>query len=595
MMLPAAAAQLEILSEFQRVDPYGAVLEADRRAGEAWAMPPAAGAARMRGARGGYVSFRLVAKLSRPGPYSLGISWSDPAIQTEVFREWFHHMEDERGYYPDALAPVETPYRSRMPEPDNRVPKQTAQSFWIDVWIPWGAKPGTYQGEARLEADGTVVSRPLELVVLAATVQKREVVTVDHNSYGSGWIGALYPEARQRGGESFQSSDELFGLIHAYHRIFYEHLGVFHQLGYGHGGKVGPEYAPELEGSGRNRRIRSWRLFDRHYGPLFDGSAFQGTRRGPKPIPFVYLPVNPEWPASFLWWGEPGLEAEFVNVLREMEQHFREKGWTRTVFEMFFNHKKRYKAFPWDGDETRFPEDLAYFKEYSRLLKKAIPPGSPVQFRFRTDASWMMERQWQELAGVIDFWVLGASMVSWYKEAPRMLAERGDIVWLYGGTPSVEENAAAVTFAPFLVWMWGATGYVRWLTVSPGEDPWFRFEGGDTVLAYPGERFGVTGPIASARLKVQRNAVQDLTLLESLGMGKEKDALRTEASRRFNGARLEEWWPPRPAIAESPAHELSNATIGDNAEPFHQLERGVSARSWLDVRRWILDLAAEVK
>ena len=31
---------------------------------------------------------------------------------------------------------------------------------------------------------------------------------------------------------------------------------------------------------------------------------------------------------------------------------FREKGWTSTRFELFFNHKKRYKGFPWDGDES---------------------------------------------------------------------------------------------------------------------------------------------------------------------------------------------------------------------------------------------------
>src|SRR6266576_5062728 len=81
--------------------------------------------------------------------------------------------------------------------------------------------------------------------------------------------------------------------------------------------------------------------YDRHYGPLFDGTAFSASRRGPRPIPFAYLPINPEWPASYEFWGERGYEAEFVNVVSEMERHFREKGWTDTNFEVFFNHKKR--------------------------------------------------------------------------------------------------------------------------------------------------------------------------------------------------------------------------------------------------------------
>ena len=93
-------------------------------------------------------------------------------------------------------------------------------------------------------------------------------------------------------------------------------------------------------------------------GPLFDGTAFSASRRGPRPIPFVYLPINPEWPASYEFWGERGYEAEFVNVLSEMEHHFREKGWTHTNFEVFFNHKKRYKGFPWDGDEVRFQKEI---------------------------------------------------------------------------------------------------------------------------------------------------------------------------------------------------------------------------------------------
>lgn len=39
-------------------------------------------------------------------------------------------------YYPDALVPVNMPYVSRLPEPDNRIANQAVQAFWVDVWIP---------------------------------------------------------------------------------------------------------------------------------------------------------------------------------------------------------------------------------------------------------------------------------------------------------------------------------------------------------------------------------------------------------------------------------------------------------------------------
>jgi hypothetical protein len=309
----------------------------------------------------------------------------------------------------------------------------------------------------------------------------------------------------------------------------------------------------------------------------------------------VYLPINPEWPASFLWWSEPGYEAEFVNVVSEMERHFRGKGWTQTVFEIYFNHKKRYKAFPWDGDETRFPKDNGYFREYGRLLNEAIPADTPVRFRFRSDSSWMMEEQFKELAGVVDFWVVSASMLSWYREAPKMLKERGDIIWTYGGAPSVTENSGAITFAPFQSWIWGVGGYVRWLTVSPGRDPWFHFGGGGTALAYPGERFGVPAPIPSMRLKLQRNCVQDLTLLDSLRKTRPIESLKAEAARHYNGSNLEEWRPPRPEVADRAAYQLTNSLIGENTRSMRRLSARVNARSWSQVRSWILKLASEVK
>ncbi len=595
---PAAAASLDAYSEFLRLDPFGAVLEADQRgAGPTLTFYDSKGTANVTGARGAYTSFRLAAAVPEGGEYSVAIQWTGDAggIETDLFREWFHYTLPEKRHFPDALIPVSLPYRSRMPEPDNKIDKQTTQTFWVDLWVPAGARPGVYRGEAILTAAGKTIRRAILLNVLLVVAPKQDAVAIDHNCYGTSWFAAQYPELRRKLGDGFFGSDEFFGLIHAYHRMFYEHHGVFHQLGYGHGGKVGPEFAPSLEGSGRSKRIADWNLYDRHYGLLLDGSAFKGTRRGPAPIPFVYLPINPEWPASYLWWGEPGYETEFVNVVREMERHFREKGWTQTVFEMFFNHKKRYKAFPWDGDETRFPEDNRYLAEYRRLLDKALPKDTPVKFRFRSDSSWMMKDQFKDLAGVIDFWVLGGSMLSWYKEAPPLLKARGDIVWAYGGTPSVRDSSGAITFEPFRCWMWGIDGFVRWLTTSPGSDPWFRFGGGDLALVYPGEKFGAQGPIPSLRLKLQRNAVQDVNLLDQLARRRSSDVLKEQAAHLYNGTSAADWWPPRPAVADMPAWEMTNNLIAENTKALEELANRVDSRSWSKVRSWILQLALEGK
>ncbi|PYU73070.1 MAG: hypothetical protein DMG52_16290 [Acidobacteria bacterium] len=592
------ARDLQALPEFLRSDPFGAIVAPDRSGADlASSLYGAKHQVVLTGCRGGYVSFHLVVKLPSPSTYTLDVTIPDPTnkVQIDLFREWFHFTDSDKRYYPDALIPVHATYISRLPEPDNRITKQTAQAFWVDVYVASDTRLGIFSGTAKLKANSKITTLPIQLTVLACVIPGEDVVTIDHNSYGSSWLAQQFAGSYRRDPDQWFESNQFFELIHAYHRVFYEHRGIFHQLGYGHSGKVGPEFAPVLEGSGRAKHITSWSLYDRHYGPLLDGTAFSASRRVPRPIPFVYLPINPEWPASYEFWGERGYEAEFVNVVSEMERHFREKGWTHTNFEVFFNHKKRYKGFPWDGDEVRFPKDLKYFLEYDRLLKKALPPNTPVHFVFRADVSWDMEEQFKVLNGIVRLWCCGGGILSFYRHAPKMLCDRGDVVWYYGGPPGVTDSSSAITEFPLRAWLWGVNGYVHWLTVSPGEDPWFHFDGGQTALIYSGERFGVSEPIPSIRLKIQRNCLQDLALLDSLKRRKSLDSLRARAARSYNNSTLDDWWNSRPALADLPSDQWLGSAIDDATKHTHQALEHPGASAWYNVHQYAMSLQAEAK
>ena len=296
-----AAASLEALPEFLRPDPFGEIVAPDQGgANLRSSLYDAHHRVALKGWRGGYVSFQLVVKSSAPSAYSLEVSLDDPAhkIQTDLFREWFHFTDSDKHYYPDALVPVRGAYHSQLPDPDNKIDHQTAQGFWVDVYIPADAKMGVVAGRARLNCGHNAVVVPIQLTVLDRTIPADDVLTIDHNSYGSSFLPEQFPSAFRGVSGNWYESDELFHLIHAYHQIFYEHRGIMHQLGYGHcrqrWGRNSLRCSP---GSGRTRHIADWTLFDRHYGPLLDGTAFASSRRGPRPIPFVYLPINPEWPA----------------------------------------------------------------------------------------------------------------------------------------------------------------------------------------------------------------------------------------------------------------------------------------------------------
>ncbi len=588
ILLAAAACgavELSVLPAHIRADPFGRIVEADRTAD----VQPARALA-LTAARAGYVSCRLLVSSAQPASYELRV---DGPLPAELHREWFHYLPAKKLYYPDALIPAGAVYRGQLPDAENRIAGQTAQSLWVDIWTPAEIRPGRYVLTATLEAGGARSTASIEVRVLEAVIPAEDPIVIDHNSYGTSWLAGQYPKLAARLGAKFYLSDEFFRLIHAYHRVFYEHRGVFHQLGYGHGGKTAPEFAPRLEGSGKTKRVADWTLYDKHYGPLLDGSAFAGTRRGPRPIPFVYLPVNPEWPASFLWWGEPGYEREFVNVMRAMEAHFREKGWTRTRFELFFNHKKRYKAFHWDGDETRFPKDLPIFAEYARWMRAAFPAESPVRWVYRADLSWQMERQFVEQAGIIDFWVCGGGMFGWYAGKAAALKQRGEIVWIYGGTPAVDQPASQITVDVLRPWMLGVDGFVRWQTVMPGANPWLEFEGGSETLVYPGDRFGIAAPLPGVRLKLQRNALQDLALLASLAPRVPPQTLRAETARLFNGTTPADWRAPRPKLADGDPEDWTNTDIDEAMPKDERFGAKLEAAAWDRARSYLLRLLEE--
>ncbi|MCP5120315.1 MAG: hypothetical protein GY953_56695, partial [bacterium] len=142
--LPGAS--LEAWPEFRRPDPFGTTVAADRTGSP---MP-----LELAGARGGYVSFHLLVMLEESGPYTLDLQLGDntAGIESDLFREWYHHSQKDASYYPDALIPVSTPYESQLPEPDNRIENQTSQAFWVDIWIGREAVPGPVECRAVLRS-----------------------------------------------------------------------------------------------------------------------------------------------------------------------------------------------------------------------------------------------------------------------------------------------------------------------------------------------------------------------------------------------------------------------------------------------------------
>ena len=82
-------------------------------------------------------------------------------------------------------------------------------------------------------------------------------------------------------------------------------------------------------------------------------------------------------------------------------------------------------------------------------------------------ASWHLDDHGGFAFGFGSAWVAGGGVFSWYPDAAKRLKQRGNIVWNYGGTPTVQKVSADITLDPLRSWIRGVDGFVRWLTVSP--------------------------------------------------------------------------------------------------------------------------------
>jgi hypothetical protein len=334
--------RLEAVHEWLAHDPFGQLKPADVSSTPR-GVTDTSGTVVLDAARNGYVSFRVL--VHGQGQYRLSALMYG-GLEVDVFKAWYHRMRSQKGrpptYWPDALVPVPSGQTFQIPDPDNQIEGQTTQAFWLDIFCPADAKPGQATGQIQLVANDETVSLPIRIQVLETTIPHQPCIVMDHNSYGSRWLPDMYPKAFARAGGVEARQQLEIELLQHYYRVVHEHRGLFHNLGTGHSGGFDPIYGPRTTGKGRDKKLVDWELYDRHYGPLLDGSAF-GTaapgmpppRRPASPVWSIYTPINPDWPASYLWWGERGYEVEFDRCIRQFDAHLRQNSWTNTHYALY--------------------------------------------------------------------------------------------------------------------------------------------------------------------------------------------------------------------------------------------------------------------
>lgn len=539
-----------------------------------------------------YVSFQVVYEHSCAKLDEIDIKFSDLigesnicCTQYSVFVEWFHKIKGVST--PDALIPLCGKSRTYIMQLlQNTKEKQNVTVFWVDLFISANTPPNEYLGTITASINSQKREFNIRINVFDSALSNKSSIYADLNNYTDsisiGFDKIMSNEKRYSDG-SFCSLEKEF------YKMSYDHRCIFHNLPYGQDAKVLEGFAPQIEGRGNNIRIKSWDSYDSHFGPYLDGSAFKESQRGAVPIPFLYLPFNFGWPANYENWGKKGYETEFKIILEEFARHFEEKGWNATYLEMFFNHKKRYRQFPYDGDETRFLEDEVIINIFGDFSKKTFDQ-TKAKFVFRMDSSWAYGLHFDsKYADIIKMWVANNQIFSWFKESVQKMNDRNNILWTYGGLSGIDEPHTAILAWPISCVMKGTTGFTLWNTTGFGENFMETpIDNGEQTIMYPGEKFGFDAPIASIRLKVMRNCMQIADRI----MGLEKDGRKKDSIKvlnRYFESSIDSWWNKKPAFVNTPPCTWKNEQLSVAAPT--SMHKGISPIIIEKIKSEILSLS----
>lgn len=533
------------------INPAGEAPESLVAGNELWS--PADGAVRLAGAANEVLNFQLVVEKSA-GRVS-AIEFVDAGdVEASLFQAITVPV-GRSGFFDDPLVPLlagecgdtiaanlrKSPKQAAQPlaadgtEPPPITLDRRRQVFVVELYIPRGAQAGPRAIGLRIKAGGREFPLTIQLNVWNFQLIDDSGCTADINNYDMAAAGG-FPRAEA-------DFDYYLSLERAYMRMCREHRALFHALPYAHSGRIVKNFAPALSGRGRTRAISDWSVYDKHWGSYLDGSAFAGCRGRDWPVEYLYTPVNCNWPALFEKFGTPGYWFEYQTCIRQMAAHFAERGWTKTKFEVFFNHKARWKYFPWDMDEIEFDRDNEATINYASKALEATRDFPQVQVVNRIDSSWIFAKSARTRIGdVVGLWVVNGGSHGRAPDEVALLRGKGQKVWFYGGAGRIAASNRMDNLRwPWMAWGRETDGFCWWL--GTGWGTWNSVGAGGDHCLYSGAAFGVEGPLASIRLKVLHRGMQDHAYLTMVAR---KSGSRAAAdailARTLGPAGREDWY-----------------------------------------------------
>jgi hypothetical protein len=163
---PVHPQSLRVLSEFQRVDPFGEVVVADRTANPREILSPAV-------ARNAFASFHIAVSVPEREPFFVYVQ-TNPANVFEISLYEELYVKTSAGWIADALEPTKLPAFGTLPYLPLPIPGQNTVSYWMDVWVPRQTPVRRVRLEVLLKVGQGWVMYPMEVRVTPASVPSVE-------------------------------------------------------------------------------------------------------------------------------------------------------------------------------------------------------------------------------------------------------------------------------------------------------------------------------------------------------------------------------------------------------------------------------------
>ncbi len=479
--------------------------------------------------------------------------------------------QQKLGYCPDLIIPLDGSYKevssfsiplniAQLPAPNNSV-----GVLLYELWIPANATAGDYRGEITIyDGQKTLETLKVQLTVFDFELPRQPSLSFELLSYGvpSKYFirndvinpkpGLGHP-ARKLSARAKAIDHQVFKMA-LDNRCFVNPLPYSSQRGWGN-------YALPVKGVGKNAQISSYAEWEDLFGPLLDGKL---NKFGVAPA-HLLLPFNINYPylsesdvalhfdftpfktspprrAS----TEPALaefEATYTTIAKQYVRWFKEKGWTDTIFEVFFNQKPNpdRNRTPWKLDEPVNGRDYAGIRYLFAVSDKAFESakGANIRVRNRLDVGhfncdrletpsgnstrcykrkgYNRDNADRYLKPSIQHWVIGTTHVEAttgildeYRSRDAKLLNYGSS----GTTTAIGGHYGFFAGEGFRAFRLGIDGRVIFKlglgNTNPNKLLPGPYKGG---ALYSGRELGFDGALASHRLKLWRRGVNDYDYL----------------------------------------------------------------------------------